>query len=204
MPPLITTETPINDAMLQAIAHTPTKSLATVVEDDVWQMLSDEDFMRIATFLAQKSYDEGGCPIGGVIIDKETRRIVGKGHNTLVQEDDPYNHGETSAMRDAGRIDFSLTTMFTTLTPCNVCTALILERHFNSLVIGDITNTGPGNIEQLEERGVEVDVLEDPMVVDLYKKFQKEKSNLEMEDWQGVAGREGNTLPAPDPCDSCG
>jgi cytosine deaminase len=70
--------------------------------------------MRIAVLLAQKSYDEGGCPIGGVIIDNNTCRIIGKGHNTLVQDNDPYNHGETSAIRDAGRQDFSNTTIFTT------------------------------------------------------------------------------------------
>ncbi len=59
--------------------------------------------MRLAVLLAKKGYDEGGCPIGGVIISDETRLIVGKGHNTLVQENHPYNHGETSrrAMRDA-------------------------------------------------------------------------------------------------------
>src|SRR5690606_40359408 len=65
--------------------------------------------------LARKSYEEGGCPIGAVVIDNATRRILGKGHNTLVQENHPYNHGETSAIRDAGRRDFSKTTIFTSL-----------------------------------------------------------------------------------------
>ena len=56
--------------------------------------LDDRDVMRIAALLARKSYDEGGCPIGAVIVDDATRQIVGKGHNTLVQENHPYNHGE--------------------------------------------------------------------------------------------------------------
>ena len=86
--------------------------------------------MRIGVLLAKKGYEEGGCPIGGVIINNETRKIVGKGHNTLVQENHPYNHGETSAARDAGRLDFSETTMFTTLSPCDICAALIYRRQF--------------------------------------------------------------------------
>ena len=83
--------------MLNAIAYLPTKSLPKLVEDGFFQKLTDKDFMRIGVLLAMKGYEEGGSPIGGVIIDNATRRIVGKGHNTLVQESHPYNHGETSA-----------------------------------------------------------------------------------------------------------
>jgi len=83
------------------------RCLATVAEAGFFKKFADRDFMRIAFLLAKKSYDEGGCPIGAVIIDRLTRQIVGKGHNTLIQENDPYNHGETSAVRDAGRLDFS-------------------------------------------------------------------------------------------------
>ncbi len=135
-----TQQTVIDDALLNLIAHLPTPSVVKLSEPAFWLRLSDADFMRIAVMLATKSYDEGGCPIGGVIIDNTTRRILGKGHNTLVQDNDPYNHGETSAMRDAGSIDFSGTTMFTTLTPCNVCACLIMERGFRRLVIGNSPN----------------------------------------------------------------
>ena len=81
--------------------------------------------MRIALLLAKKGYEEAGSPIGGVIISNETRQILGKGHNTLVQENHPYNHGETSAVRDSrSRQDFSQTTMFTSLSPCpDICAA---------------------------------------------------------------------------------
>ncbi|CAN0588508.1 unnamed protein product, partial [Ectocarpus sp. 12 AP-2014] len=88
--------------------------------DEFAQALTDADRMRIAVLLAQKSYNEGGCPIGAVIVDNATGRIVGKGHNTLVQENHPYNHGETSAIRDAGRLDCSQTTLYTSLSPCEV------------------------------------------------------------------------------------
>jgi hypothetical protein len=123
MSALIKQNTKITDEVLNAIAHLPTKSLPAVVEREFFAKLSDRNFMRVAVHLAQKSFDEGGCPIAGVIIDNEIRQIVGKGHNTLVQDNDPYNHGETSAIRDAGRQDFSRMTIFTTLSPCDVCAA---------------------------------------------------------------------------------
>src|ERR1700679_2788794 len=148
MKAFITSDTPATQEVLNTIAHLPTRSLATIVEDGFFSKLADRDFMRIAVLLARKGYEEGGCPIGGVIIDDETRRIVGKGHNTLVQENHPYNHGETSAARDAGRLDFGKTTMFTTLTPCAICATLIYMRHFRRVVIGDVSNSSSGN-EQL-------------------------------------------------------
>ena len=186
MEKFITDKVEINDALLNAIAHLPTASLKIVVEDSLWARLIDEDFMRIAVLLAQKSYDEGGCPIGGVIVDNKTRCIVGKGHNTLVQEDHPYNHGETSAIRDAGRIDFSQTTIFTTLSPCDVCAALIYMRGFNRVVVGDVTNAS-GNEGMLKEKEIQVDILEDSMGVALYNKYAEEKPDLNVEDWKGKA-----------------
>lgn len=148
---LITADTPVTGAALNAIAHIPTRDLLRVVEEGFFTKLRDEDFMSIAVWLAQKGYDEGGCPIGGVVIDNETRQIVGKGHNTLVQENHPYNHGETSAIRDAGRRDFSLTTIFTTLSPCDVCAALIHMRGFKRVVVGDTVNAS-GNEEMLGQK----------------------------------------------------
>jgi creatinine deaminase len=100
---------------LQLIAHLPTSSLGTFVDAGFWLKLRDKYFIHITVLLAQKNYEEGGCLIGGVIIDNQSRTIIGKGHNTLVQENHPYNHGETSAIRDAGRVDFNQTTTFTSL-----------------------------------------------------------------------------------------
>ncbi len=83
----------IDDRLLRVIAYLPTSSLPHLSTPSFWGRLNDAHIMRIAVYLAQKSYDEAGCPIGAVIIDDETRCIVGKGHNTLVQENHPYNHG---------------------------------------------------------------------------------------------------------------
>ena len=186
MKAFITRDTPVSDEVLNAIGHLPTKSLAVIVEEGFFKKLTDAEFMRIGVLLAQKGYDEGGCPIGGVIIDNKTRQIVGKGHNTLVQENDPYNHGETSAIRNAGRKDFSLTTIFTTLSPCDVCATLIYMRQFNRVVVGDITNAC-GNESLLRKKGVLVDILEDLQGIALYAKYRAEKPDQDREDWKGLA-----------------
>jgi cytosine/creatinine deaminase len=186
MQPFITQSMPVGDALLNVIAHLPTKSLSATVDPGFFDKLADKDFMRIAVLLAQKSYDEGGCPIGGVVIENKTRWILGKGHNTLVQENHPYNHGETSAIRDAGRQDFSQTTIFTTLSPCDVCASLIYMRQFGRVVVGDITNAS-GNEAMLREKGVQVDILEDPLGITLYRKYDQEKPEQAAEDWRGLA-----------------
>ena len=186
MKPFISKDTPVTDEVLNLIAYLPTKALPKIVEDGFFRKLTDRDFMRIGVLLAKKGYEEGGSPIGGVIIDNETRQILGKGHNTLVQENHPYNHGETSAARDAGRLDFSQTTMFTTLSSCDICAALIYRRQFNRLVVGDITNFA-GNEDTLRQKGVQVDILEDPDGVAFFAKYLKEKPDQHMEDAYGLA-----------------
>jgi creatinine deaminase len=199
MKAFINSDTPVTQEVLNTIAHLPTRSLTTIVEDGFFSKLTDRDFMRIAVLLARKGYEEGGCPIGGVIIDDETRRIVGKGHNTLVQENHPYNHGETSAARDAGRLDFGKTTIFTTLTPCEICATLIYMRQFKRVVVGDVTNAS-GTEQMMRDKGVQVDILEDPEGIALYARYRKEKPNQDLEDWRGVAavrkGEPPNTTPA--------
>jgi cytosine deaminase len=177
---------PVNEAALAAIAHMPTSSLAVLVDDGFWSRLDDADHMRIAVLLARKSYDEGGCPIGAVIIDTESRRILGKGHNTLVQENHPYNHGETAAIRDAGRIDFSRTTLFTSLSPCEICATLLHMRGFARVVVGDVTNAS-GTEPLLRDQGVQVDILEDSKGVELYARFRSERPELDLEDWRGLS-----------------
>lgn len=191
----ITRATPVNDAVLDAIAHIPTEFLEKLVEPAFFENLADPHFMRIGTLLAQKSFDEGGCPIGGVIIDAKTRQIIGKGHNTLGQENDSTTHGETAALRDAGRVarlrgegpvDFRKAIMFTTLTPCAVCCAQICHRgHFECVVIGDITNA-PTTEPLLRQGGItHVVTLEDSKAVALYKHYAVTRPDLHFIDWAG-------------------
>jgi creatinine deaminase len=67
MKALLNKQTEKTDEVLRTIAHMPTKSLSVLMDNDFARGLTDGDFMRVAVFLAQKSYDEGGCPIGAVI-----------------------------------------------------------------------------------------------------------------------------------------
>lgn len=176
----------ITQEVLAVMAYLPTASLAKLSTADFWPRLTDADFMRIAVLLAAKSYDEGGCPIGAVVVDNRSRRILGKGHNTLIQENHPYNHGETSAMRDAGSIDFSATSLFTTLTPCNVCATLLVERSVARVVIGNSPNS-VNNQHWLSEHQVCVEVMVDEYGCELYARYQREKPAQDLVDWKGVA-----------------
>ncbi|MCB1530545.1 MAG: nucleoside deaminase [Rhodospirillales bacterium] len=141
--------------------------------------------MKRAYRLALESYREGGCPIGALLVD-DSGRILGEGHNMLVQEGNPILHGEMAAMRAAGRHESRRdTTMYTTLSPCMMCAGTIVQFKIPRVVVGDAVNSA-GNIEFLRERGVEVTVLEDPDCIALVKKFREEKPDLWLEDWGGA------------------
>lgn len=156
-------------------------------------VLDDEKFMRIAYEQALKGYREGGCPIGGVLVDNATGKILGQGHNTLVQEGNPVIHGEMAAMRAAGRMaNRHNTTMYTTLQPCFMCTGTIAQFGIPRVVIGDVANASSDEtILFLQKRGIEVVVL-DPAsskaardCIALCDAFKKEKPDLWLEDWGG-------------------
>ena len=154
------------------------KGKETDVHDDYY-------FMGRAYDLALKSYNEGGCPIGAVLIDDQGQ-ILGEGHNQLVQEGNPIIHGEMSAMRDAGRIKSRRhTTMYTTLSPCMMCAGTIVQFKIGRVVVGDTVNS-EGNVKFLEERGIDVTVLNDPRCIELVAKFRRKNPDLWLEDWGGA------------------
>ena len=145
----------------------------------------DLEFMDRAYGLALKGYNEGGCPIGGVLVD-ENGAVLGEGHNMLVQDGNPIIHGEMSAMRAAGRMaSRRKTTMYTTLSPCMMCAGTIVQFKIGRVVVGDVVNSA-GNVDFLRERGVEVTVLNHQPCIDLVRKFREEKPNLWLEDWGGA------------------
>ena len=77
--------------------------------------------MREALAQALVSYEAGGVPVGAVMVEKS--EIIGRGHNRRVQDANPVSHGETDCMKNAGRRpDYSGVTMYTTLSPCMMCT----------------------------------------------------------------------------------
>ncbi len=98
---------------------------------------------------------EGGIPIGAALFDADGK-LLGRGHNRRVQENDPSVHGETDAFRKAGRVRrYQDTTMVTTLAPCWYCSGLIVQFQIGTVVVGE-SRTFQGGIDWLRERGVKV------------------------------------------------
>lgn len=145
-------------------------------------MLSDTDkrFLRLAYEEAKGGYDEGGCPIGSVIARGDT--LVSQGRNQRVQKGDPIAHGEMDALRKAGRQKtYKDLTLYTSLSPCMMCTGTIIQFGIPKVVIGENTTFG-GNEDLLRERGVEVLVADDPDCIALMTRFIAEKPDLWNED----------------------
>jgi cytosine deaminase len=149
--------------------------------------------MERAFNLALKSYSEGGCPIGGVLVDNDSGQVLGEGHNALVQEGNPIIHGEMAALRNAGRMsNRHNTTMYTTLQPCFMCTGAITQFGIRRVVVADVANASSGEtIQFLRSRGVEV-IIMDPAASTVARKcseltarFRKEKPEQWAEDWGG-------------------
>lgn len=144
----------------------------------------DRQFMRRAFEQAQKSYDESGLPIGAVMVEDGT--LIAAGHNRRVQDGDPTAHGEMDCIRRAGRRSrYDRVTMYTTLSPCMMCTGTILQFGIRRVVVGEDRNF-PGNVELLRAHRVEVHVLQDPACIELMARFIRERPELWDEDIAGT------------------
>ncbi len=129
---------------------------------------------------AQQGFSEKGIPIGSILV--EDGRIVGRGHNKRVQEGDAIAHGEMDCLRQAGRRrSYRNTTLFTTLSPCMMCSGTIVQFKIPRVVIGENQTFG-GNEDFLRSRGVEVVVLNDLRCISLMKRFQHEYPDIWAED----------------------
>ncbi|MCP4422472.1 MAG: nucleoside deaminase [Chloroflexi bacterium] len=139
-------------------------------------------FMRAAYEEAKRGYDEGGIPIGSVlVIDGE---IVGRGHNQRVQKDSAILHAEMDALENAGRLkasDYRRSVLYTTLFPCDMCSGTVLLYKIPKIIIGEKRHF-QGHQEYLESRGVDLTILDDPECIALMDKFIAEKSDLWHED----------------------
>ena len=144
-------------------------------------MHMDELMMDAALAEAQKSYDEGGLPIGAVLVDGQGE-IVARGYNHRVQHGDPTSHGETDCIRNAGRRrDWHTLTLYTTLSPCVMCSGTALLLRIPRIVIGENQNF-MGEEDLLRERGVELVVLDHAGCIELMAKFQCEQPDVWNED----------------------
>jgi cytosine/creatinine deaminase len=145
-------------------------------------MLNDADtkFLRLAYEEAKAGYEEGGCPIGSVLARGD--KLVSQGRNQRVQGGDPIAHGEMDALRKAGRQKtYRDTTLYTSLSPCMMCTGTIIQFGIPRVIVGENRNFG-GNEDFLRAKGVEVIVVNDTDCIDLMARFIREKPALWNED----------------------
>src|SRR5262244_2613352 len=122
--------------------------------------------LDVALAEARQGLAEGGIPIGGALFNTQGR-LLGRGHNRRVQQNDPSVHGETDAFRNAGRQrSYRDTIMVTTLAPCWYCSGLVRQFNIGTLVVGESVNFR-GGIDWLRENGVLVVDLESPECIRL-------------------------------------
>lgn len=144
----------------------------------------DSGFMEDAFQQALKSYQEGGLPIGAVMV--LDNQVIAAGHNRRVQNGDPTAHGEMDCIRNAGRrARYDGVTLYTTLSPCMMCSGTILQFGISRVVVGENRNF-PGNIDFLRAHGVEVRLLDDKNCAQLMASFITQHPDLWDED---IAGR---------------
>lgn len=146
------------------------------------EVLRDVDMllMEIAIREAQKSLAEGGIPIGAAIARKSV--LMASGHNERIQNNDPIAHGEISCLRNAGRqTSYDDTTLYTTLSPCEMCSGAILLFRIPRVVVGEAT-TFCGDLDHLRSRGVDVILLEDDRCIGMMRTFQQNQSDVWLED----------------------
>ena len=145
-------------------------------------MLEDNDkkFLRIAYEEALAGFNEGGCPIGSVLAKGD--QLIAKGRNQRVQKGDPIAHGEMDCLRKAGRqSSYKNMTLYTSLSPCMMCSGTIVQFGIQRVVVGENKNFG-GNEDFLRERGVEVILADDKDCIKLMERFITEKPELWAED----------------------
>ena len=145
-------------------------------------MLNDTDkkFLRIAYDEAKAGFDEGGCPIGSALAEGD--RLIAQGRNQRVQQGDPIAHGEMDCLRKAGRQkSYRAMTLYTSLSPCMMCTGTIIQFGIPRVVIGENETFG-GNEAFLQSKGVEVILADDEDCKALMRRFIEEKPELWAED----------------------
>ncbi len=157
-------------------------------------MKNDSYFLKLAIDEAKKSLDENGLPIGAVLVKDNI--VLSKGHNRLIQNNSVILHAELDAIENAGRLnhqDYQKCTLYTTLSPCPMCSGAIILYNIPRVVIGEnITLMGAENL--LKNNGVEVSVLNNQECNDLFEAFVRKHPEL----WQEELDKVGNTTEVND------
>jgi cytosine/creatinine deaminase len=148
-------------------------------QPDEW----DREMMALALGQARESLAAGGVPVGAVLTSG--REVLAAGHNERVQRGDPVAHGEIACLRNAGRRpNYAGTTLYTTLSPCPMCTGAILLFQIPRVVVGD-AETWPGDLDFLAGGGPEVVLLADPGCAAVMREFQERYPEVWSEDIGG-------------------
>jgi len=143
----------------------------------------DDEMMALALQQARISLDAGGVPVGAVLA--AGGQVVAAGHNERVQRGDPVAHGEISCLRNAGRrASYLDTTLYTTLSPCQLCTGAVLLFQIPRVVVGE-AQTFAGDLDFLVSKGVEIVLLKDPACVAAMQEFQQRYPQVWSEDIGG-------------------
>ena len=140
------------------------------------------EYIKAAIKEAETGLAEGGIPIGSVLVHRG--KILGRGHNRRVQRGSTILHGEMDALENAGRLTaqtYQECTLYTTLSPCSMCSGAILLYKIPYIVIGE-NRTFQGDEALLQSRGVEIEVLQDPRCRELMETFIREHPTLWNED----------------------
>lgn len=138
--------------------------------------------MQAAYEQARQGLDEGGIPIGAVLV--HNGKIIGRGHNRRIQEGSVIKHGEMDTLENAGRLParvYRESILYTTLSPCPMCTGAILLYGISRVVIGENKNF-MGAEKTLLENGVKVEVLQDKNCIDLMGRFIRNNPEIWNED----------------------
>lgn len=139
-----------------------------------------DEFMQAAIDEARLGRSQGGIPIGSVLV--RNGRIIARGHNKRVQEQNPILHGEMDCLNQAGRIgSYRDTVIYSTLMPCYMCAGTIVQFKIPRVVVGE-SRTFPGAKEFMQQHGVEVIDLDLPECVRLMEEFIAAEPGLWNED----------------------
>src|ERR1035437_8529150 len=143
----------------------------------------DQEMMDAALEQARASLDAGGVPVGAVLAS--ATGIIAAGHNERVQRGDPVAHGEIACLRNAGRRpSYAGTTLYTTLSPCQLCPGAILLFQIPRVVVGE-AQTFEGDLGFLTGRGVQIVLLDDEACVAVMREFQQRYPDVWSEDMGG-------------------
>ena len=141
-----------------------------------------DKFMRVAIEEAKKGFSEGGIPIGSVLVCEG--EIIGQGHNQRVQKQSAILHAEMDCLENAGRLtasDYRKSILYSTLSPCDMCSGTILLYGIPKVVIGE-NKTFKGPEEYLKSRGVELILIDSDECKHLMDEFIRKNPELWNED----------------------